>query len=196
MKSYSQAGQDRFVWEILNHKNDGIFLDVGCNDGHKHSNSLGLEELGWRGLLVDIQSLPRLYDRLNYILIRDAVTLNWKQELDWILPGAFIDYLSLDVDDATTATLANLLDQFGCPFRVITIEHDLYRNGPKAQIDQITLLSAKGMQLMCKNVCVGHGDWGKGGPFEDWWVCKDLMTEDNCRRFLCDNQLGTSIVPE
>lgn len=196
MKSYSQAGQDRFVYEILGRMIDGTFLDVGAHDGVKHSNSLGLEELGWRGLLVDIQSIPSVFKRKSDVHICDAVTADWAGIFKVYFPDRTeIDYLSLDVDDATTDTLYRLLQE-PMRYRVITVEHDQYRIGPATRRRQIEYLAKAGYDLMCSNVCVGPGEWGPGGPFEDWWCCKDLMTEDNCRRFLCDNQLGTTIVTE
>lgn len=195
MKSYSQAGQDKFAYEILGRKTDGTFLDIGAHDGHKHSNSLGLEELGWTGLLFDIYHFAGVEKRKSQVLISDAVTVDWKNVFEIHFPGKTeIDYLSLDVDDATTQTLWNLM-VLPMRYRVLTVEHDAYRDAGHRAETHRTLLGNSGYELMCKNVLVGPGEWGAGGPFEDWWVCKELMTEDNCRRFLADGQLGTSIVP-
>lgn len=196
MNSYSQAGQDRFVYEILNHKPDGTFLDIGCHDGRKHSNSLALEEVGWRGLLVDIQTFPGLAGRASDFIVCDAVTADWKRIFELYFPGKTeIDYLSLDVDDATTQTLWHLL-ALPMRYRVITCEHDAYRLGPAQAVAQGNLLASAGYELICKYVCVGHGEWGSGGPFEDWYIAPELNTEENRRRFLCANQLGSSIVPD
>lgn len=196
MNSYSQAGQDRFVYEILNHKPDGTFLDIGCHDGRKHSNSLALEELGWRGLLVDIQTFPGLAFRASDFIVCDAVTADWKRIFELYFPGKTeIDYLSLDVDDATTQTLWHLL-ALPMRYRVITCEHDAYRLGPAQAAAQGNLLASAGYQLMCMDVCVGPGEWGPGGPFESWWIAPELNTEENRRRFLCQNELGSNIVPD
>jgi hypothetical protein len=51
MNSYSQAGQDRFVHALIP-GDVGTFLDIGCA-GKEGSNTLGLEELGWTGILMD-----------------------------------------------------------------------------------------------------------------------------------------------
>jgi FkbM family methyltransferase len=54
MKSYSQVKQDRWVLEILKHKKNGYFLDIGAYDGIHFSNSYLLEEeFLWNGLLVE-----------------------------------------------------------------------------------------------------------------------------------------------
>jgi FkbM family methyltransferase len=52
--SFSQAGQDRWVIEILLNKSNGYFLDIGAYDGVHFSNSLLLEQnFNWSGLLVE-----------------------------------------------------------------------------------------------------------------------------------------------
>lgn len=196
MKSYSQCAQDKFVYAILGGKKDGTFLDVGAHDGVKHSNTLGLEELGWRGLLIDIQNIPGMFKRKSDAHVCDAVIADWAALFKVYFPGRTeIDYLSLDVDDATTETLRKLLAQ-PMRYRVITIETDLYRLGTGPATAQREILALNGYELMCRNVCVGAGEWGAGGPFEDWHVCHDLMTRENQRRFLSFNELGTNIVPD
>lgn len=52
-KYYSQAGQDKWVCELLNFKRDGFFVDIGAYDGVKFSNSYTLELLGWKGICVE-----------------------------------------------------------------------------------------------------------------------------------------------
>lgn len=195
MNWYSQAGQDKWVYEVLGQKKDGNFLDIGCHDGEKHSNTKALELLGWHGLLVDIQHLPKVDERLSYFRQLDAVTADWQAVLNAYFHELQIDYLSLDVDDSTTLVLSKLM-ALPMRYRVLTVEHDAYKVGPSNAMAQHALLSEHGYQLLCKDVRVGPGEWGAGGAFESWWVCADLMTEDNCRRFLCDNQLGTGIVPD
>lgn len=50
----SQHGQDTFVFEWFKGKKNGLFLDIGANDGKILSNTYFLEkELGWTGLAVE-----------------------------------------------------------------------------------------------------------------------------------------------
>lgn len=50
----SQYGQDAFVVTLFNGMRDGVFVDIGANDGVSLSNTFHLErELGWSGLLVE-----------------------------------------------------------------------------------------------------------------------------------------------
>lgn len=55
--SYSQFGQD--LW-VLSHFKNGVFVDVGFNDGITISNTKLLEEKGWRGLGID--PFPRNFE--------------------------------------------------------------------------------------------------------------------------------------
>jgi hypothetical protein len=48
--SYSQFGQDLWVLEYFN---QGVFVDVGFNDGINISNTKLLEDRGWSGLGID-----------------------------------------------------------------------------------------------------------------------------------------------
>jgi len=50
---YSQHGEDAILDKIFNYKKDGVFVEVGCIDGRRFSNSLCFEERGWKGLCVE-----------------------------------------------------------------------------------------------------------------------------------------------
>jgi len=55
-KSYSQAGQDKFVYALLKNKNqkECVYLELGANRPIKINNTYNLELLGWKGLSIDI----------------------------------------------------------------------------------------------------------------------------------------------
>jgi hypothetical protein len=171
MTSYSQVGQDTFAWEACGKKLDGTFIDVGCHDGYLHSNTLALEELGWRGLLFDIVRQPWIAEaRVSPVVIGDALKVDWQALVDEHFPGVErIDFLSLDVDESTTAALERI-SALPIRFRVICCEHDAYRLGDGPRLLQRSILSAQGYQLARPDVVVGPGSWGTGGPYEDWWT--------------------------
>ena len=54
-KYYSQSGQDKFINEkLFKEKRNGIFLDIGANDGITLSNTYFFEkELGWKGICFE-----------------------------------------------------------------------------------------------------------------------------------------------
>lgn len=195
MTSYSQAGQDRFAFEVSGQKRNGVFLDVGAHDGRTNSNSLGLEEEGWRGLMVDIHPHEGLADRRNDFVIADATCADWPRLLELYLPDRYIDYLSLDVDEGTTEALKLLL-LTGVVFGCVTIEHDIYRLGARPQDLQRHMLLACDYDLVCSDVIIepGPGIPGQGGPFEDWY-CHKSIEESRRNRFRCHAQIGRTIVP-
>jgi hypothetical protein len=170
MNYYSQAGQDKWVEEILV-KGEGItsgtFLDIGCG-GELYSNTLGFEQAGWRGWLVDNSE-----EAFNYCMTHRKSPCFWSDaaKMDWYMLPHVVDYLSLDIDDATLEALRKLpLDRV--QFRVATIEHDSWRFGdvPRNEIRKVML--GHGYTLARADVLCGTE------PFEDWFIKKDLLTHD------------------
>jgi hypothetical protein len=52
-KWQSEIGQDAFAYDFCGQRNAGTFLDLGSWHPWENSNSYSLEQLGWRGLLID-----------------------------------------------------------------------------------------------------------------------------------------------
>ncbi len=51
---FSQYGQDRYLLEeIYPNKTDGVFVDIGANDGVTYSNTYEMEKRGWSGLAIE-----------------------------------------------------------------------------------------------------------------------------------------------
>jgi FkbM family methyltransferase len=76
--SYSQIGQDVYYIEnISKYKRNGIFLDIGANDGIYTSNTAKLEfEYGWSGICIEANSdlIPELIkNRPNSKIVNSAV---------------------------------------------------------------------------------------------------------------------------
>lgn len=51
--AYSQNGEDLVIDAIFAGQRRGVFVEVGCIDGRRFSNTLALEERGWTGLCVE-----------------------------------------------------------------------------------------------------------------------------------------------
>jgi FkbM family methyltransferase len=84
MKYYSQIGQDQYYIEnISKGKKNGIFLDIGANNGIFESNTAALEiDYNWSGLCIEanpslISSLT--HNRPNSTIINCAV---WKENCE------------------------------------------------------------------------------------------------------------------
>lgn len=62
---YGQNGQDKWVVEkIFHQRRNGVFIDIGANDGVSISNSYYLERhLGWSGICVE--PMPKAFAELS-----------------------------------------------------------------------------------------------------------------------------------
>jgi hypothetical protein len=48
-----QFGEDRILWRVFRGRRSGYFVEVGAYDGVTLSNTYFLEQMGWRGLLIE-----------------------------------------------------------------------------------------------------------------------------------------------
>lgn len=53
VKFYSQQGEDFILDQVFKHKDKGFFVEVGCIDGKRFSNTLFFEQKGWKGLCIE-----------------------------------------------------------------------------------------------------------------------------------------------
>lgn len=179
--SKSQAGQDAFTNAIIQ-RLDGTFLDVGCGHPCIINNTYALEQLGWTGLLVDNSEEAIVECKLarrNPAIRANAVSMDWNAALHKYLPswsGGVIDFLSLDIDQWTAEALNRIMNE-GAVFRVITIEHDAYRNGDALRAPIRKRLGKHNYDLVCADV--RHD----GLPYEDWFVMPDLVDMSRVERF-------------
>lgn len=60
--SYSQHGDDDYIWKFFNKKRNGLVVEVGAFDGVHFSNSYSLENIGWRSLCME--PTPSMYKKL------------------------------------------------------------------------------------------------------------------------------------
>jgi len=64
IKSYSQCGQEQYVLNYFNNKENGTFIELGGLDGIRHSNTYKLEkQYYWKGLIIEPS--PSLYEELK-----------------------------------------------------------------------------------------------------------------------------------
>jgi hypothetical protein len=172
-ESHSQAGQDRFVWELLG-PGPGTFLDIGANHPVEISNTYALEQQGWEGWLIenDVNCLKLLREqrsRRSFVMDADAAKANWS-----LTPCSGFDYLSLDVDEASLTVLQNLMKSY-LRFDVLTVEHDRYRFGNERAEEMAHILEENGYEVLCADVC------DQGLPFELWAVDLASSRVDPCK---------------
>jgi hypothetical protein len=170
IKTYSDAHQDAVALKILGKK--GYYLDIGCSDGVDNNNTLLLEQEEWTGILLDNNQnhIDRaIYNRPNSKAECIDVTQFGviKNILSKYNAPKLIDYISLDVDDASLDCLINLpLDEYR--FKFMTFEHDIYAGRPDcfARKKYAPIILAKyGYIPISEDVL-----YIEGKPYEDWFV--------------------------
>jgi hypothetical protein len=192
MTSQSQAGQDRWVWEMLERKTDGYYLDLGSNHASAINNTYALEQLGWNGILVDI--LPGCETRKGKFFQCDAAHPTPELLAAYQAMPPIVDFLSLDCDDATFAVFRTLPWETK-RFRVACIEHDAYRIGPETRNAMRDILWTMGYMIVCADVGIRFPDDScPVGAFEDWIADPCLVNPDMMAKFCCSGKEWRDIV--
>lgn len=178
-ENYSQASQDIFVLSCLNGKKNGTFLDLGCGYPFEINNTYLLEKnFGWSGLSVDIDSkVVSLHNqnRKSPALSLDATNIDFDMVLSYFKSN-HIDYLSLDLEPATT-TLAGLknIPFDKVEFSVITFEHDSYRFENDARDASREIFERYGYKCICLDVSNGYN------IYEDWYYNPKFVNYDDIK---------------
>lgn len=202
MKYYSQSNQDKWVEGIFDKKRRGFFLDVGAYDGIQTSNTYYLEqELGWKGICIEANreifeqlkiNRPKAinvnkvvsdiegYIKFGQDKIAGEFERGWLIEADTLQnilikcqAPKLIDYLSIDIEGHELTALKNF------PFNewnigAITIEHNLYMDGPANKDALFKLLSDNGFIRAVEDApCLDPYPTCYMQPYEDWYIHKD-----------------------
>lgn len=167
IKSYSKEGQDYLAKRLIGEK--GYFLDIGCNSPKLYNNTYLLEQLGWTGILIDINSEKIeecKKERLSPAFEIDCSNFtrnDWLRLLELNHAPKVIDYISLDADDANIDFMENFpFDEY--EFKVMTYETDLYSCGNKRK-DIVAKVLSEDYALLLDNAKLDSG-----GIWEDWWI--------------------------
>lgn len=126
---YSQNFEDVILWRVLNHVQDGRYLDIGAQDPHEHSVSKSFHLAGWRGVHVEAtphyaQALRenRLGDVVIQAVVGDGTGLasffvfsdtGLSTGISSIADGHHRAGRSFERIEVPTISLESLLDQFG-----------------------------------------------------------------------------------
>lgn len=166
-RSNSGQCQESFVINVLEHKRNGYYVEVGSHHPVIANNTNVLEsEYGWRGVAIELDKhYADLYNsqRSNECVNDNALMFDYRE---YFIKNNFprqMDYLQIDVDD--TPRHANLLALIQIPlveyrFNIITVEHDSIRDFTlKPMRDaQRLILSSLNYELVIQ------------GYSEDFWV--------------------------
>ncbi len=176
-----QAEQDKFVLNILKHKKNGFFVEIGSNDPIYINNTHLLEkQYNWKGIMIEYNSaFLELYknERTNSIhVINDATLIDYKQLFENNNVPLNIDYLQIDLEANNGSTIKTLeklnnevFDKY--KFATITFEHDIYHtNFENTRLKSRDIFHNRGYY------CVFQDINNKGiNPYEDWYVHPDLV---------------------
>ena len=188
MESYSQSGQDLFVYNLMKGK-PGTFLDLGCSLPKKINNTYLLELNGWDGISLDIQNFSEQWkDRKSKFIQADCLNQNYNELLKDYYDNSVIDYLTLDMEGCgDRVKLLQKIIESNYTFKIITIEHDAYIGDEfvnKERIPQRELLNSKGYNLICADV--SH-ELFKNNPFEDWWINPEYFEPSELEQWSSNN---------
>jgi FkbM family methyltransferase len=195
--SNSQAGQECWVAEKCDFKRNGFFVDIGASDGLYLSNTYALEKkLGWKGICIEADRIrykdlctnrtstnvclaTRNYkgycsfnrDTLDGFVEIASQTGNTKCDtLDNILidnnSPKKIDYVSVDIEGLEYEVLLSF-NFLNWDIKLLTIEHNLYLNGPIEKKKIYDLMIKSGFERVKENVLAPTKDGMV--PFEDWF---------------------------
>jgi hypothetical protein len=179
----SQAGQDKFIINILKGKKNGYFLEIGSNEPIHINNTISLEKIFcWKGIMIEysdewLQDYKKIRENSIHI-IKDATLIDYKELLKNSPKN--IDYLQIDIEASNGSTIKTLekldndiMDLY--KFAVITFEHDHYCTAHgeyKYTRDRSRTIFKKHGYY---NVFEDINDDNPNLVFEDWWVHPDLV---------------------
>ena len=197
MKFNGQILQDKFVINILKHKKNGYFLEIGCYLPLWINNTYTLEkEYNWKGISIDIDKeiIPfwKEKKRNSKLIIKDSIEIDYIKILNENNFPKNIDYLQIDLEVSNKSTL-NTLEKLNktimnnYKFAVITFEHDIYR-GDFHNTRNISrdILNNRGYILLFPDVKSYENN---NGQFEDWWVHPDLIDNNLIKNLVTNHSL-------
>lgn len=194
IKYNGQAEQDKFVLNVMKHKQNGYFLEIGSYDPVHINNSYILESsYNWKGIMIeyDAYHFPAYKThRPNSVHVHsDATKVDYKALFESNNVPNHIDYLQIDLeaDMGTTISALEKLDKEvmdNYKFAVVTFEHDIYRtsnNNTRGRSRDIFIKRGYYPVFLDIHDMVNS-------PFEDWYVHPDLVDMNYIRDLKSRNQ--------
>jgi hypothetical protein len=174
MNYKSQFGQDEFALKQTNFKKEGFYIDIGCGEPSFINNTYVLEkDYYWSGLSIDkdkkrtdkwngVRSTQNLYNESVFDLDISSI-------LKEMNAPNLIDYLSMDLEppDLTFQAL-DVIPWSEYKIKIVTYEHDSYRNNSKYVEPSRKFFTEKGYtryDLSFLKPSVSR--------IEDWWILNE-----------------------
>ena len=193
---FSDDRQDEFCANLLKFKRNGYYLDIGSCASVGSNNTYFFESLDWKGICIEKNPMfnESYKTRTCKYINEDALNIDYEKIFTEEKFPVSIDYLSLDVDEASTSVLKKLpLDKYR--FKVITIETDSHVYGDLYRAPQREILSSYGYFLLCEDVLNQSGrNIGQQHAWEDWWVYLDDFKGTKIKEISCNNLYTDEII--
>lgn len=168
----AQVHQDIFAFNTARTK---TYIEIGAAFPVKYNNTYMLEQNGWKGisLEIDTERFKPLWDeqplkRNNKIYWDNAITFDYVNALKENNLDTHIGYLSCDIEpvENTFKALQTVIEQ-GITFDCITFEHDKYQSEKDYDPIVTEYLLDKGYKVAVKDVY----RWRKRPCYlETWYV--------------------------
>jgi len=163
----SQTCQDEFALELFKPLENKRYLDIGSGCPNCMSNTLLLEQNGWHGTCFDYKNFVGYKERKCNFIQADTTTYNFDSNEEY-------EYVSIDTDENTNASIKNLLRANIKP-QFVTVEHDLYCVGEDRKNEQAPLMKEWGGVVLFSDV--QHKD-DISVIYEDWYIFEDNISDE------------------
>jgi len=168
----SQLGQDLWVLEQTNYKQNGFFVEFGATDGVLLSNSWLLEKkFGWKGICAEPN--PKFFNQLkenrNCIVSNACIGATTGEEIEFVFADAYggmKKHISIDNNEHRRAGYAELSDA-NVTMETISLNDFLLQHNAPQEIDYLSI-DTEGSEL----------DILETFPFDGWNI-KMLTIEHN-----------------
>jgi FkbM family methyltransferase len=144
-------GLDAIYSKWFHQKSDGLFVDVGAYDGYSFSNTWGLAQAGWRGILYEpvpviYQACANLYkDNPKVICVNKAVGLYDTKAFIW-LHGAVSSMDTFTVSQGRPDTIYDQDEYIEVP--MVALDYDLLSHGLPEPINiDVMSIDVEGYEL-------------------------------------------------
>lgn len=211
--NHSQLGQDEWVLDILNNKNNGFFVEVGSSDGVYLSNTLLLEtKFSWNGVCIEPSSeFENLKSNRECLKTNDVIFHSSNIEIDFIEDESLDDKKSFSgISDTLdkhqpkgknhkrlTKTLTEVLDETNAPKQIdylsINTEGSEYEvlcgiDFDKYNISLITVEHnwVEPKRTKIRDLLFKHGyqvDTLVDSQFDDWYIHNSILLNSENRYF-------------
>lgn len=189
-----QAEQDKFVLNVLKHKQNGFFVEIGSHHPIIINNSYVLEHnYNWKGIMIE-RTNTWINDYNEHrpnstVVINDATEIDYKNLFETNNVPTDIDYLQIDLDANNGSTL-NVLKKIErevmnkYKFATVTFEHDIYHtNYLNTRNESRRIFNNKGYTRVFSDI-----NYKGENPFEDWYVHPSLIDVKHVQDIIRKNE--------